>query len=53
MTNTGAIIGNSILLRELPSLVKGAGLRIQSCRSSGVQIPLPALNYNETQIIIY
>ena len=30
-------------MRELPSMVKGAGLRIQSRRSSGVQIPLPAL----------
>lgn len=28
--------------RELPSLAKGAGLRIQSHRSSGVQIPFPA-----------
>ena len=53
MTKTGAIIVSYFLLRELPSLVKGAGLRIQSYRSSGVQIPLPAFIYDITQIIIY
>ena len=37
-------------MRELPSMVKGAGLRIQSRRSSGVQIPLPALVVHITVI---
>src|SRR5438445_13525177 len=31
-------------MRELPSLVKGAGLRTLSFRSSWVQIALPAFN---------
>ena len=37
-------------MRELPSMVKGAGLRIQSRRSSGVQIPLPALIIHSIEI---
>ena len=36
--------------RGLPSLVKGAGLRVPSRRGSGVQIPAPAPFYTETRI---
>ena len=39
-------------MRELPSLVKGAGLRIQSRRGPGVQIPLPAFKKDMDFLII-
>ena len=37
-------------MRELPSLVKGAGLRTLSLRGSWVQIPPPALEFLSNEI---